>query len=78
MKDKLLSACLKAFKPFTCIECGGSVQLRSGMGRTRECVRGVKSKIPDDFLLPTCGRCGETYMSPEISSVLDELLAQQR
>lgn len=77
MIDKRMDAPLEAFKPFACVQCGGSVQLRSGEGRTREVVRGIKSKIPDDFLLPMCGTCGETYMYPEISSVLDKLLMQQ-
>lgn len=76
-ENKPLNSSTKSFKPFPCPGCGESVQLRSGTGRMREVIRGVKSKIPDDFLLPTCGGCGETYMYPEISSTLDKLLMQQ-
>lgn len=58
-----------------CGECGGSVELRAGEGRTREVVRGVVVPIPDDFALPTCVRCGETFSVPEVSDALDKMLA---
>lgn len=62
---------------FRCAECGGGVRLASGEGRMREYLAGVRLPIPDDFLLPTCSACGETYESPEISSRLDALQAKQ-
>lgn len=34
--------------------------------------------IPDDFLLPTCSKCGETFSVPEIDADLDRRIAQDR
>jgi hypothetical protein len=53
------------------------VRLLAGQGRTREYKRGVRMQIPDDFLLPTCAKCGETFWIPEISNVLDAILEKQ-
>lgn len=61
------------FKPFTCGECGNRVTLRTGKGRTREFARGFPVPIPDDFALPTCVSCGETYHLPEIDRKLDPI-----
>lgn len=61
----------------SCAECGKPVRLLKGSGRTREYVRGVALPIPDDFLIPTCTSCGETYMTEEISSKLDPILKRQ-
>jgi hypothetical protein len=58
-----------------CPECGGVVQLCQGEGRTRELRRGVVVPIPDDFEILTCVKCGETYMIPEVSEPLDQLLS---
>jgi hypothetical protein len=55
-----------SFKPFACAECGNLVQLSKGQGRTRDTI-----PIPDDFLLPTCSQCGETYVNQELSDKLD-------
>jgi transcriptional regulator with XRE-family HTH domain len=57
-----------------CPECGGTVQLSVGTGRTREYRRNVKLAVPDDFRIPTCTRCGEEVMIPEVSEELDKLL----
>ena len=57
-----------------CSECGGAVKLIARSGRTREYRRGVALPIPDDFEIPTCTRCGEEFMTPEISEPLDLLL----
>jgi YgiT-type zinc finger domain-containing protein len=58
----------------TCMECGGDVRLSPGVGRTRELERGVHLLIPDEYLIPTCSRCGEEYFSPEITEPLDAYL----
>lgn len=60
-----------------CSECGGKVVLDRGVGRTREYRRGEHLPIPDTFLVPTCQRCGEIFMIPEISTKLDALLRRQ-
>jgi hypothetical protein len=59
-----------------CSECGGPVKLTARIGRTREYRRGVALPIPDDFEIPTCTRCGEEFMIPEVSEPLDALLEQ--
>lgn len=43
-------------------------------GRTREYVRGVHLPVPADFEIPTCDRCGDEFMSPEISEQLDQTM----
>jgi len=64
------------FRAFTCCYCGGRVDLLPGKGRTRCLEAGIPLSIPDDFLLPTCRKCGEQYMCVEISGPLDALLAR--
>ena len=61
----------------SCAECGKLVRLLKGSGRTREYVRGVPLPIPDDFLIPTCTSCGETYITEDVSSKLDPILKKQ-
>lgn len=61
------------FKPITCPECGHEVRLARGVGRTREYRRGVPPMpIPDDFDVPTCSNCGETFMLAETLPALEE------
>lgn len=62
---------------FSCAECGKRVVPKTGPGRTREYVRGCRLPIPDDFPIPTCTGCGETYMTAEISAKLDALLREK-
>jgi len=62
---------------FHCGNCGWDVRLRTGKGRTREYRKGLFLSIPDDFEIPTCSHCGDTYMSPDISTPLDAILAEQ-
>lgn len=61
-----------------CGECGGTVTLAQGTGRTREIMHGVVAAIPDDFYLPTCSRCGETFSVPEVDRELDVVLLRER
>lgn len=65
---------MSTFEVFSCAECGHDVELASGHGRTREYVRGHHLPIPDDFQLPTCNFCGETYTNQEVSERLDKIL----
>ncbi len=59
-----------------CGECGGTVRLRTAVGRTREFKRGVHLTIPADFGIPTCLGCGEESMTLEISERLDAILVK--
>lgn len=59
---------------YRCVECGGDVEMVAKSGRTREMLRGVHVPIPDDFKIPTCTRCGEEFMSLDVSEPLDALL----
>jgi len=66
------------FEPFRCPECGEQVRQANGKGRLREYRRGVPPlAIPDDFLVPTCPGCGETYWSPEDSERLTPFLEDE-
>lgn len=60
-----------------CSECGGDVRLAAGAGRTREFRRGVMLAVPNDFEIPTCSRCGEEFMTPEVSEKLDAVLLRE-
>lgn len=59
-----------------CVECGGEVKLLAQAGRTREFRRGMELPIPAAFEIPTCSKCGEEYMVPEISDELDRILGK--
>ena len=67
---------MEQFKSFRCGECGTpeSVKLLPGKNRTYQVVYGFDTLIPDDFLIPTCEKCGETYSVPEIDEVLHPIL----
>lgn len=58
---------------FSCARCGAKVVPQKGRDRFRDYRRDLALPIPDDFLLPTCTGCGETYESPRISERLDKL-----
>ncbi len=68
---------VRTFIPFQC-DCGGHVALATGPGRTRVYERGVVLPIPDDFPLPTCADCGETFMSIHASESIDAILLAGR
>lgn len=59
-----------------CADCGGTIKLQTGPGRTREYLRGVWLAVPDDFGTPVCSDCKEEYMAPEVSERLDALLRE--
>jgi hypothetical protein len=64
---------MKKFEPFACDSCGGRVTLRSAPGRTREYRAAVSLSIPNDYEIPTCEQCEETYVSLEEAAELDAL-----
>lgn len=59
---------------FNCHQCEGPVQMVTGEGRTREYRPGIKLAVPDDFGIPTCQGCGETYLTTAEAQALEERL----
>ncbi len=59
------------FLPFTCGECGGTVALVTGIGRTFD----GGYPLPNDYPMPTCEGCGEEYVSPNMEPDLATLRA---
>lgn len=49
-------------KPFNCSECGGWVNPSPGRNRTYNLFSNEVVPIPNDFLIPTCEKCGEEFM----------------
>jgi ribosomal protein S27AE len=64
---------MSTFKSFTCGECGHSVRLATGPGRTSEYAPGFHVSIPDDFPIPTCPNCGEVYILPDFADRLEPI-----
>lgn len=58
---------------FRCTWCPGLVTPQKGSGRTRLYKPGLRLPVPDDYEMPTCSGCGETYVSLAESKRLDEL-----
>ena len=66
------------FKPFTCSECGGTVELHTGPGRTMELYRGVPElPVHPKFAIPRCRNCGETYVLAHTEDALESMLCSQ-
>lgn len=62
--------------PKRCLRCNSvSVRPRKGVGRTRHYRVLAQLPIPDDFEIPTCGRCGSEYSEESIDRKLDQALA---
>lgn len=51
--------------PKTCEDCGGPIEAGIGPGRVHEYRRGLDLPIPDEFVIPTCSKCGERYLSED-------------
>ncbi|MBI4704421.1 MAG: hypothetical protein HY744_25235 [Deltaproteobacteria bacterium] len=65
----------QGFEPFTCPECGGTVRLTTGPGRTREYRRGVPPlAVPDELPIPTCEDCGDSFVLVETEGELNKAL----
>ena len=58
---------------FLCAECGGDVFSTTGPGRTAAYRRGVDLPVPEDFAVPKCAECGETYLTASESERLATL-----
>lgn len=60
---------------FRCIECfQGAVAPTAESGRVYLYKGNASVPIPDDFLIPTCDRCGEEYLDEETIDRLVEAL----
>jgi hypothetical protein len=57
-----------------CAECGGAVELRSGRGRTALYRRGLSLPIPAELVIPTCTRCGETFVDGDLEEAFSAAL----
>lgn len=62
---------------FTCMECGGKVELVAKPGRTRVVRRGVTMDIPASIPLPTCLVCDEFYVNKHLGERIDAILTRQ-
>jgi hypothetical protein len=65
------------FTPFACCardgKCGGLVEMdvgASGKERWQKYADGHWMVVPQGFGIPTCGSCGETYLSAERGQAL--------
>lgn len=56
---------------FRCSNCGGQVKLHAGGERFRTFRWGLSLPIPQDVEIPTCEKCGETYVSAEQTAELE-------
>ena len=60
-----------AFEKRRCIRCGAKeVKPRSETGRTTRYRTMLCMPIPDDILIPACGRCGSEYLDEATSTSL--------
>lgn len=56
-----------------CEQCGGAVEMRTGVGRTSEYRPGLRLPVPVDFPIATCVACEERYLSVEEAQRLREV-----
>jgi hypothetical protein len=54
-------------------DCGGDLVPLARPGRTAP-FAGHQLAVPDDFVIPTCARCGAEMLDPETASRLDAAL----
>ena len=57
-----------------CCECGSEVKMFPGKERTYGLYTKLEVYIPDDYLLPTCVKCGEWFSTVDSSEGLQVLL----
>lgn len=55
----------------TCLSCGGPVETLAREGRTMGYRRGKTVRIPPDLGIPTCARCGESYVDRAAARAID-------
>jgi NMD protein affecting ribosome stability and mRNA decay len=59
---------------FTCMECGGAVELVAKAGRMRVVEHGITLEIPANIPLPTCAACDEVYINKHLGERIDATL----
>jgi hypothetical protein len=62
---------------FHCCWCCGPVVLSGATGRTYRLSRELDVPIPDDFLMPTCTKCGEYYFNDDNVDQLEAMLRKK-
>jgi hypothetical protein len=67
---------MTTFEAFRCGACGGQVTLVAKAGRRRFLKPGFLVEIPADYAIPTCAKCGETYLDPDQAESLDRRLEE--
>ncbi|MBI2375106.1 MAG: hypothetical protein HYV07_14005 [Deltaproteobacteria bacterium] len=65
---------MKVQAPTRCYECGGTVELRSGSGRTMPYRNIAALELPAEIVIPTCASCGEMFMSERLTSEIEDAL----
>lgn len=57
-----------------CCECGeGVVTPKGGKKRWYRVSTDIKSRLPDDLLMPTCDACGAQFVTSEIAKDVEAL-----
>jgi hypothetical protein len=59
--------------PFDCDTCEGTVDMVTATGRYHEVRRNIYVKVPDDFPLATCDKCGGVYLTSGESEQLEQI-----
>ncbi len=68
---------MKSTKFPQCGDCGGEVRLLCKKGRTYNVLRRTPLRVPDDFEVPTCRKCGEESMTLAMGEKLTDILQSE-
>ena len=68
---------MKRGYPKRCYECGGSVVLKTGEGRTMAYRNIPALEIPSTLAIPTCAACGEEFYNEELTEELEQALSKR-
>lgn len=68
---------MKLKAPTKCYECGGTVELRTGAGRTMPYRNMPAVELPADLPIPTCASCGEQFVNERLAEKVDGALASR-
>jgi hypothetical protein len=60
-----------------CFNCGGTVETLVVEGRTMKYRRGKTVRVPSDLGIPTCVRCGESYVDVATARAIDAVAKAQ-
>lgn len=62
---------------FTCMECGGKVELVAKPGRERVLEHGITLEIPASIPLPTCVKCDTFYVNEHLGKRIDAIITRR-